>query len=224
MKQEKDFAAGEGDEWYRRTLEREAFKPSLNAKELALIDTLPFRVKDSANKSDVSFAEVGCSRGDSLARIQKTTEFTCTGIDLSKLAIEHGNNLFSPQVSLHVGSATATGLRTSSVDVLFYGWSLMYVDMGSFPEVLEEMNRVLKPDGVLAVFDFDYFGREDHLTPYKHLQGLHCYQRNYTNIFLRRGFGLISKTPFVSEGKVIGFSADPHERLSLQLFLRNVGT
>lgn len=71
MTQEKDFAAAEGDAWYRRNLEREAFEPSLNAKELALIGSLPSRVKDPADKSDVLFAEVGCSRGDSLSRIQK---------------------------------------------------------------------------------------------------------------------------------------------------------
>lgn len=223
MTQEKDFVAGEGDAWYQRTLEKEAFEPSLNAKELALIGSLPSRVIDAADKSGVLFAEVGCSRGDSLARIQKETEFTCTGIDPSKLAIQHGNHLFSPQVGLQVGTATDTRLGASSVDVLFYGWSLTYVDTRSFPRVLEEMDRVLKPDGVLAIFDFEFFGGKDHLTPYKHLEGLHCYRRNYTKIFLQRGFGLISKTPFVAGGKVIGFSADPHERLSLQLLLRSVG-
>lgn len=219
--QEDDFKKGEGDAWYERTLALREYSAEPNPKELALLASLPPDLRNSPDTSRVHLVEIGCSRGDSLSRIQRKTGFRASGIDPSQVAIAEGKAMFGDRLNLSFGTATQTGLSNSSVDVLFFGWCMTYVETDQFSRVEEEIDRVLKRGGVLAIFDFDYFGEGEHLTPYKHLDGRYCYRRNYTSIFLQKGFSLISKTPFVSEGEVIEFSGIPSERLALQVFTRS---
>lgn len=71
----------------------------------------------------VRLVEVGCSRGDSLAKISANSSAVCIGIDFSPLAIAAGQKMFESfkALPLMVVKETEIPLETNSADVLRLG-------------------------------------------------------------------------------------------------------
>lgn len=210
MTQEELFLRGEGDLWFQRVVGCQPHSPKLLERERLLISSIPGDMKSPSG----TFVEVGCSRGDSLQRISQSTGMRAVGIEPSESAIAAGRNLF-PDLEFHQGTASSTGLRAHSADVLYFGWCLTYVEPTAMSSVMVEVKRVLKHNGVLAVYDFDFFGSGDFCWDYKHLKGVKTYRRNYLRLFLDEGFGIISKLPLYQGGEYFGFHKESAERLTL---------
>lgn len=210
MSQEEIFLLGEGDRWFQRVVNCQPHSPKLLERERLLISSIPRKLQSPAG----TFVEVGCSRGDSLRRISNETGMTAVGIEPSESAIAAGKSLFTG-LDLRKGTASQTGLPTHFADVLYFGWCLTYVESTAMPCVMAEVKRVLKHDGILAVYDFDFFGSRDFEWDYKHLSGVKTYRRNYLQLFAREGFGIIGKFPLWEGGEHLGFHENAAERLTL---------
>lgn len=85
--------------------------------------------------------------------------------------------------------------------------------------MLDEVRRVAKPGGFVAILDFDFGERI--ATPYKHKEGLYSYRRPYAEVFGSAGYSLIAKLPIQKHGPVeerIATAENPMDRISAWLF------
>lgn len=93
-----------------------------------------------------------CATGQHLAYFSSRIE-RGTGIDFSSVYIDRARALATENglsnLSFLEADARTTGLAPQSVDVL-YSFSSLYV-IPSFPEIAQEVSRVLSPDGVCVL-------------------------------------------------------------------------
>ncbi|HET6219443.1 MAG TPA: methyltransferase domain-containing protein [Acidobacteriaceae bacterium] len=110
-------------------------------------------------KTGMAVADLGCGVGATTRMLAEMVGPTghVTGIDLSAAQLEQGRRLCKTggitNATFVEASATATGLRRSSLDLVYCRFLLLHlVD----PEAgLREMLAILKPGGVLVVEDGD---------------------------------------------------------------------
>lgn len=100
--------------------------------------------------------DIGCGAGLSTAPLQKISRL-CLGIEPAELMLNQGAAV-APNASFLAGTAEVLPLRDDSVDLITAAGSLNYVDLNRF---FPEAKRVLRPAGVLAVYDFS-MGRSFH--------------------------------------------------------------
>lgn len=101
--------------------------------------------------------EIGCGNGASSARIIETlAPDTFTGIDPSPGLLELARTRFAGHdgVRFAPGEAVATGLAGASVDIVVA--HTVFSHLADPAAALAEAFRVLRPGGMLAVFDGDY--------------------------------------------------------------------
>lgn len=167
--------------------------------------------------------DVGCSRGDRLARLARRLGLNGVGLDLSLEAIAGGRVHFGGDIELLVRPAHATGLDNAAAGVCFFGWVLTYANENYLAKILEECLRVLAPNGMLAVFDWDY--GEYLESPYKHYEGLSTYRHDYQGLFERAGMRLVDKASLLvdeeSQRTYPGLADGPLNRTSLWVFCRD---
>lgn len=164
-----------------------ALNPLPDLAELKLID---FLKATRADYEQLALAEIGCSRGDRLARLMSAVGRFGFGVVPSTQAIRAGKKLH-PNVTFSIGTAEATGLPHSSVDVAFYGWSLMYVPHASMAAVKSELSRISRRGTALAILDFDSDRQLE--TPYRHSPHINVFRRDYGREFDGDDFNLESK-------------------------------
>jgi len=206
----------EPDAWFSRNVEGTVFDPNLQDIERHLIASFEFLSTDIP----LEVLEIGCSRGDRIARISHATGARCVGVDPSSEAIRAGKTLFQERVLLSEAPGHNTGFPTDSFDVVLLGWFLLYLNRRELMDVVQEAIRVLRPRGVLAILDYSYPFLEDKSLEYSHQQGLMVYRRNYQAILQERGFGLLAKFPLQNDGRVTRVSESVRDRLALDVYQR----
>lgn len=213
-----EFLRVEGDAWFKRVRSETPLDPELDVVERTFIDVL----RGQLSESNVdNLVEIGSSRGDRLFRMATALGVPGIGIDPSRMAVAEGRKLFGSGFDFHVGTAENTNLAASSVSVLFYGWSLMYVEPHSIELVVHEVRRVLRPGGIVGVFDFD-FGAQLR-RPYRHNENIFTYRHDFDNLLPRSDFRLVAKFPLAvdhnTQSTTVRFVGDPFERLALWVFV-----
>ncbi len=101
--------------------------------------------------------EIGCASGPNLYLLaRKFPEASFYGIDISKKAVETGNNFFQkkgiPNVRLKEGDfeKELKKLKTKSFDVVFSDAVLIYIDRKRIERVVRELIRVTKKAVILC--------------------------------------------------------------------------
>lgn len=105
---------------------------------------------------DKDIVEIGCGRGGGLSYITNTfSPSSAKGVDLNQRAVDFGNQYYNnTKMSFEQGDAQNLSLEDNAYDVVFnVESSHRYPDMKAF---LNEVSRVLRPDGHFLYTDFRY--------------------------------------------------------------------
>ena len=203
-----------GDSWYQRNVEGRDFDLALGTMQHLILSLMADPAFPDSRK--VRLVEVGCSRGDSLAKISANSSAVCIGIDFSPLAIAAGRQMFESfkSMTLMVGKATEIPLETNSADVLIFGWVAMYLDDKGFSLALSEAKRVIAPGGLLVLLDFEHKGPV-RTTANKHHEGLRTYRRDYAETLVQNLGPLVLQANLTKDAKQIGVSSVESDQLVL---------
>lgn len=118
--------------------------------------TTPFQAEAFAKyvKKDDVILDVGCGYGRTLDELYHAGYRDLIGIDFSKGMIERGKRQF-PYLDLRVKDGTGISLPDASVDAVLLLAVLTCIWKNEEQEqLLTEIERVLKPQGILYVNDF----------------------------------------------------------------------
>lgn len=118
--------------------------------------TTPFHFNEFSK--DVSFEasilDVGCGYGRTLDQLYYNGYRNLIGIDFSEKMIERGKKLY-PYLDLRVKTNQSINLPSKSCDaVILFAVLTCIVDDKEQLELISEIERVLKPDGVIYINDF----------------------------------------------------------------------
>lgn len=207
------FLETEGNEWFRRN--HVSTPPPLQSWEQVLFG---LAVQGRKHKPEV-FLEVGSSSGNRLIRINSILRMDGVGVDPSSDAVSAGLEKYGDTADFRIGTASSIPAADKQVAVLFFGFCLYLVPEKNFADVLDEVRRVAKPGGFVAILDFDFGERI--AIPYKHKEGLYSYRRPYAEVFGSAGYSLIAKLPIQKHGPVeerIAIAENPMDRISAWLF------
>jgi ubiquinone/menaquinone biosynthesis C-methylase UbiE len=201
MKQKKIFLEKEGNQWFKRNVNRD----SSNFEDINAFISL---IK---NKNKI--LEIGTSDGiklDYLSRKAPNLNLSLFGIDPSLDSINVGSDLY-PHLLLKQGASDQLEFEDNFFDIVILGFCLYLVDRELIFKTISEIDRTLKQGGYLVITDFE--------TPfptkqkYKHLEGYFSYKNNYSNFFLGGGhYSLINKIHFSHSTDI--FNGDINERVS----------
>lgn len=116
-----------------------------------------FLLEDSAG---LVVAEIGCGRGMGCGLLCGSEKInSITGVDLNEKQIERAEKINQSLISANPGklnfqqgSGADTGLESNSLDVIYSVEASQHFP--SFRDFLKEVDRVLKPDGCLALTTF----------------------------------------------------------------------
>jgi len=118
--------------------------------------TTPFQTEIFTQliSKDCQILDVGCGYGRTLNELYQLGYKHLTGIDFSQGMIERGRNEF-PNLHLYVKSSSQIDYPDNSFDVVILFAVLTCIkDNKEQKELLSEIYRVLKPNGILYVNDF----------------------------------------------------------------------
>lgn len=207
--QEDIFLESEADAWFRRN------EPHLSSDKKHLTWLLnelqPFSVEIN------EIVEIGCSSGINLDYLCSNLKARGTGIDPSTLAIQSAKmNFVNKPMQFFVGTADKIELESQTCDLVYVGFCLYLVSEERISQAIDEIFRVVKPGGFVAVTDFD-FG-EFITVPYSHNLRVTTFKRNYQKMFLEKGLEifLVSKMSFSHSEN--NFNPDKQERVSTLIF------
>lgn len=168
-KQSETFYQGEGDNWFlRNSKASKSFNPEN--------DPICRAVKSYIKSGDV-IAEVGCSFPKRLSYLSKCSGVSGYGVDPSAKAIEEGSKQY-PELELSVNTADHLPWPDQSVNVLVYGFCLYLASREELFQIAKEGNRVLKENGLIAVYDF--VPPQNYYNEYAHLEGIKCYKMDHS--------------------------------------------
>ena len=110
---------------------------------------------------DRAWLDLGCGTGGLTATVLERAEpGRVIGVDPSASFVEHARaHVIDPRAAFVVGSADALPIDDDSVDVAVSGLVLNFV-----PDVaaaLRGLRRVVRPDGLIGAYVWDYAGRMD---------------------------------------------------------------
>lgn len=103
--------------------------------------------------------DVGCGTGALSEAILTHTSPRCVqGIDSSPGFVAYAKRRFTDRpVSVEIGQAQSLPIDTAAFDVAVAGLMLNFVPQAS--QAVGEMARVVRPDGIVAVYVWDYAGK-----------------------------------------------------------------
>ena len=131
--------------------------------------TTPFQAEQFAKyvKKDSTILDVGCGYGRTLDELYHNDYHNLIGIDFSSGMIERGKHQF-PYLDLRVKKDAKIALPDASVDAVILFAVLTCIRTNEEQEqLLSEIKRVMKPQGILYVNDFLLNADERNLSRYK---------------------------------------------------------
>lgn len=167
------FKEGEADAWFARN------KDVLVPKRDLFFNTL----KNFVKRGD-TVLDVGCSNG---YRLQPLHEIgaQCSGVDPSEKAIEFGSLAF-PDIHLETGTADDLPMPYGEeFDIVLVSFVFHWVDRAFLFKSFYEVERCVKPGGILVIQDFCPPAPVQ--APYKHKQGAYTYKQDYSEPFVASG-------------------------------------
>jgi SAM-dependent methyltransferase len=168
-------------------------------------------------KSGYRVLEIGCSSGESLARLCSLSDSICFGIDPSEKAIGGGRKSY-PNLQLFVGTADELPFDDYYFDFVLFGFCLYLIDRHLLPRAVAEADRVLKERAYLGITDFDC--KVPIIKPYKHRPGINSYKQDYSLLFTAfPQYTMVDKVSFSHSGD--RFVDDPNERLAAVLLYKD---
>lgn len=118
--------------------------------------TTPFHAREFGQyiKKDAVILDVGCGYGRTLNELQQMGFCRLSGIDFSEKMIQRGREQF-PGLDLQVMKEGKINRSDQSVDavILFAVLTCIHRDAGQ-RELIREIERALRPEGILYVNDF----------------------------------------------------------------------
>ena len=137
--------------------------------------TTPFLAEKFSNyvKKDDIILDMGCGYGRTLDELYHNGYRNLIGIDFSKGMIERGKRQF-PYLDLRVKEDASIALPDASVDavILFSVLTCIWANEEQ-QELLAEIKRILKPQGILYVNDFLLNTDERNLLRYEKYQKIY---------------------------------------------------
>lgn len=109
--------------------------------------------------------EIGCTNGFSSIEINKLTNCNVIGIDINKNSIDNANsrilpnNLDPKKISFEYGNAEKLRFKDNTFDLIICGNALSFVSDKS--KAIEELKRVLKPNGFISIVPIWYYKQPD---------------------------------------------------------------
>ena len=116
--------------------------------------------KNSFITKDSKVLEIGCTNGFSSLEINKLTNCTVVGIDINENSIENAqkriveNGLDPAKITFEVGNAENLRFSDNEFDLIICGNAMSFVSNKS--KAIEELKRVLKPNGFISVVPIWY--------------------------------------------------------------------
>jgi ubiquinone/menaquinone biosynthesis C-methylase UbiE len=176
LKNQKEiFLNYEGDNYFLRNKHKKNRMPHLECFEML--------IKQEQLMKNRSILEIGCSNGNFLKKISKIyPSFKLFGLDPSKKAL---STLPKKIKSIH-GTADDINVKSSSIDVVIFGFCLYLIDKNFYKKINNEVNRVLKSGGFAIVYDF--YSDEIKKFKYKHDPNIKVTKMNFSKIFSKKNF------------------------------------
>ena len=116
---------------------------------------------------DLLILDVGCGYGRTLNELQENGYKNLIGVDFSNAMIEKGNRLF-PKLDLRVMESKLIDMPDESCDaVILVAVLTCIIDDEEQLDLLREIKRVLKRDGIIYINDFLLNTDERNLNRYK---------------------------------------------------------
>ncbi len=212
--QKKVFLDSEADNWYTRNkdkiLERKDFYPQFRGYEEFL-----------SSLKNTNILEIGSSVGHNLDYIDRLTGSSngLYAIEPSRLAVEDGEKLF-PKISFTNASGEELQcFEDNKFDFIIIGFCLYLFDREILDLFVNEVDRVLKKDGFLMIFDFD--SKTPFKNKYAHEEGIYSYKMDYSTLFLEnRNYYLVQKMPW--SHRMPNFDHDKNERCATYLIYKEL--
>ena len=160
--------------------------------------------------------EIGCSTGARLNYLNRQYSAKYYGIDLSRRAIEFGQNNFK-NLKLSVQRAESLNFGEATFDLVILGFFLYLVDRKDYASVVKEVVRVTKYGGYIGILDFDV--PYQYSNPYAPNNNLQSYKCDNAQAFIETGqFTLIDKKSFSHFSPK--FTAEIDQRISFQILYK----
>ncbi|MDP4146874.1 MAG: class I SAM-dependent methyltransferase [Bacillota bacterium] len=118
--------------------------------------TTPFHFEafEKVVKKDALILDVGCGYGRTLEKLYQYGYHNLIGIDFSEKMIERGRNQY-PYLDLRIKNKKTIEIEDNSCDaVILFAVLTCIIDDKEQLELLKEIERVLKPNGVVYINDF----------------------------------------------------------------------
>ncbi len=176
MRQREIFARWEGDGYFGRN------PVTPDRLEQVAEDDLVLRALAEAGVDARLILEVGASNGWRLECLHRRRPgISCVGIEPSLAAVTEGARHF-PDVKLIRGTAERLPFASGKFDLVILGFFLYLCDRDDLFRVAAETDRVLAPNGIVAIFDF--CPPRPCRNPYSHRPGVFSYKMDYAQMFL----------------------------------------
>lgn len=204
-KQKEVFLNSEADQWFLRN------KDFLLSKEIRPYPLSPILDLIKYQNIELSIAEVGSSIGHNLNYFKNNSKnkLKLIGIEPSRLAIETGKELY-PDIHFYHGTADDLSfIQDGSLDIIVLGFCLYLVDRSLLSQIVSEVDKKLKANGKVVIFDFD--SKFPLANEYKHFNGVFSYKMDYSELFLSLpNYFLVEKKSWSHQGNC--FTLDKNER------------
>jgi ubiquinone/menaquinone biosynthesis C-methylase UbiE len=170
-KQKSVFLESEGNAWLNRNKGAVVkFDPGTDRLLPDLLE-LPL-------EAGMKVLEIGCSSGGRLLWLQENLNLECVGIEPSEEAVKIARG---QGINVYQGTAESLPFEGMCFDMVIFGFCLYLCDRDDLFAIAQEVDRVLKNPGWLAILDF--FSSTPFANPYHHLEGISTYKMDYRTLF-----------------------------------------
>ena len=204
----------EGNSYFQRNIEKTGQIPVATGCKL-FAETL----KKCKIQSLLRVLEIGCCYGYNLKYLHDKFNMECYGIEPSNKAVEYGNDLYcDDKIKLKQGTADELDFSDEMFDVVMIGFCWFWMDRKYLVKALSEVDRVLKTDGWLAIWDFDT--QIPYIRNNVHNANVPTYKYDLSKLFVNNPqYYLVEKRMFSADGDIV-FEKDIQMRCALHVLYK----
>ena len=213
LRQSSAFLSDEGDAWFERN------KSMLSSETSVEVDYISHALLYFRNSIN-SVLEIGCSNAVKLELLCKRFGASGFGIDPSETAINAAKTRLgscASPIQLDVGLGSILPYESHSMDLVVFGFCLYVVDRELLFRTLAEADRVLRPEGFLAITDFD--PSHPHKKPYHHKAGLFSFKHDYPALLTASGHYHLAQKMSYSHNE-LSFSKEQKDRIATSILFK----